>query len=113
MRRRNRGPRRSAIAEARAISEVKDDHAEVLDAAGPSEQVRINAARGASAGSPIPTSTTVPIATAPSTASGGQLLRDKDSDLGPKLFLENREPTRARMNKMCEKPHPIRHLRGA
>jgi hypothetical protein len=92
---------------------VKDDHAEVLDAAGPSQQARINAARGASAGRPIPTSTTVPIAAPPSTASGGQLLRDKDSDLGQKLFPENRESTHARMNKVCEKPHPITHLRGA
>jgi hypothetical protein len=72
---------------------VKDDHAELLDAAGPSQQARINAARGASAGRPIPTSTTVPIAAPPSTASGGQLLRDKDSDLEPKLFPENREST--------------------
>jgi hypothetical protein len=43
MRRRDVGPQRNAIAEARAISEVKDDHAEVLDTAGRSQQARIDA----------------------------------------------------------------------
>jgi hypothetical protein len=43
VRRRDVGPQRNASAEARAISEVKDDHAEVLDAAGRSQQACIDA----------------------------------------------------------------------